>query len=116
MSDFATRVTTLVDAEAPPVDIEELVRRLGWHIDHYLTGGDELLRQEMPEPGGGFDRPHPAVTIHRLCPVDELCCLVLVCSDRDLTNHDLRTVDSDRCVGRLVRVDTNRRDHHQPPR
>jgi hypothetical protein len=28
MSDFATRITTLVDASAPPVDIEELVRQL----------------------------------------------------------------------------------------
>lgn len=28
MPDFATRITTLVDAEAPPVDIEELVREL----------------------------------------------------------------------------------------
>jgi hypothetical protein len=29
--------------------------------------------------------------------------------------HRLVIVDRDRRVGHLVRIDTNRRDHHQPP-
>ena len=43
MSDFATRITTLVDAEAPPVDIEELVRRLESGTE--ITGTSPVRRQ-----------------------------------------------------------------------
>ncbi|MGB9358408.1 MAG: hypothetical protein WCC01_07610 [Acidimicrobiia bacterium] len=43
MSDFATRITTLVDAEAPPIDIEELVRRLESGTD--IVGTSPVRRQ-----------------------------------------------------------------------
>ena len=65
-------------------------------------------------------RPVAASTAHTLPSPSTLVSqsinlLVWFLSDRELTKHRLIVADRDRCVGRLVRIDTNRRDHHQPP-
>ena len=46
MSDFATRITTLVDASAPPIDIEGLVRQL--ESDTEPSGTPPVVPQRRP--------------------------------------------------------------------
>jgi len=38
----------------------------------------------MAESGGGFDRPHNAITIHACSPVEQPGGLVLICPNREL--------------------------------
>ena len=33
--------------------------QLGRHVQHLLTGGDQLLGEQMPQPGGALHRPGP---------------------------------------------------------
>jgi hypothetical protein len=33
--------------------------QLCWHVDDPLAAGDELIGQQIAEPAGAFDRPHP---------------------------------------------------------
>jgi hypothetical protein len=86
------------------------------HIDDVFTAGNQLLGQQVAEPTGGLDRPHPdAVTVNVSGPVQEPSNLIPVRRDRQLTQHHLSLVDRNRRVGCLVRIDPNRGDHHQPP-
>jgi hypothetical protein len=33
--------------------------KLRWHVDHLLAGGDELLGEQRPGPGGALNGPQP---------------------------------------------------------
>ena len=88
-------------------------RQGGRHIHHGLTGGDQLLGEQIAPPGGGLDRP-PAPP-QRFGPRHQLVHLAHPGSDL-LANHlILAAIDRHRCVTRLVRVDTSDHCHSLPP-
>lgn len=65
----------------------------GWDVDHDLAGGDELLGEEIAEPAGGLDCPHP---IRERCrPRTQLVGLFRTRSDTQFVEHTLGVVDHD---------------------
>jgi hypothetical protein len=63
------------------------------NVDHDLAGGDELLGEEIAEPAGGLDRPHP---IREQCrPAAELVGLFRTRSDTQFVEHTLGVGDHD---------------------
>jgi len=78
-------------------------------VDHVLAGADELLRQQVAEPSRGLDRPPPIR--ERLGPCQQLLALRAGRSDLELSDGDLVTVDRDRGVPPLVRVNADQHHH-----
>ena len=77
------------------------------HVQHPLPGGDQLLRQQAPQPGGALDRPGPRRPARR--PRPQLFRLGRASLHPQLTQRLLARADRHRRVRALVRVDP---DHH----
>ncbi len=83
------------------------------HIHHRLASGDQLLRQQVAEPAGGLDCPHPTVTVQPFSPPQQGRGLVAIRRHRQLGKHPLVLVDRHRSVCCLVGIHPDRRDHLQ---
>jgi len=53
------RVVRVVLVDLPAVEQPHPGSELGWHIQDTFSGGDQLLRQQLPEPPRSLDRPPP---------------------------------------------------------
>jgi hypothetical protein len=81
--------------------------QLGRHVQHLFPGGDQLLGQQMPDPGGAFHRPGPLRP--RLRPRHQLGCLRQARRYPHPAQRLLARPDRHRRVRALMRVDP---DHH----
>ena len=63
-------------------------RQLGWHIDHMLTGADELLGEHRPHPRRPFDRPRARLEPCR--PLQQPASLMPISVDTDRVNDRSR--------------------------
>ena len=88
-------------------------RQLRLHVQDPLTGGDELLGQQVAQPGSAFDRPGPLWPRRR--PLRELPGLRSRGADPDLAQRLFCRADHHRCVRALVRVHADHHCHHQYP-
>ena len=77
------------------------------HIQHPLTGTDELLREQIAQPTRRLDRPHTLFELDR--PAEQLLELTRTRTNLNPTELQFAPVDRDRRVRSLVRIDT---DHH----
>ena len=77
------------------------------HIQHPLTGGDQLLGQQIPQPGRALDRPGPLRPPLR--PRQQLAGLGRAGAHLQLALPLFARADRHRGVRALVRVDP---DHH----
>ena len=80
------------------------------HVDDSLTGGDELLSQQIAESAGTLDRPRPLG--ERCRPPDQPFDLIGRRSHAQLAEELLAGVERHRRVRRLVRVDADHHCHH----
>src|SRR5947207_7847805 len=53
------RGVRVVLVDLPAVEQPHPGSELGWHIQDTFSGGDQLLRQQLPEPPRSLDRPPP---------------------------------------------------------
>ena len=83
-------------------------RQLRRHINHMLTGGDELLSEQRTHPCRSLDRPRTRRERRR--PLQQPASLMPIGVHTDRGDDDFATVDDDRRVRPLVRVDPN--DEH----
>jgi hypothetical protein len=83
-------------------------RQLRWHIDHLLTGADELLSEQRPHTRRPLDRPRTRRERRR--PLHQPASLMPIGVDTDRRDDDFATVDDDRRMRPLVRIDPN--DEH----
>jgi hypothetical protein len=100
-------VIRVVLAGVPGLQQPHPGRQLGRHVQHLLTGGDQLLRQQAPQPGGALHRPGPLRP--RRCPRQQLLRLRRAGAHPQLAQRLLDHADRHRRVRALVRVDP---DHH----
>ena len=77
-------------------------RQRGRDVHDVLTGGDELLRQQVTEPRGGLDRP--AALVEAVGPTQQPFALLGVRPHLQSVQHRLVGVDRHRGVRRLVGV------------
>ena len=82
---------------------------------HLFAISDELLGEEIAEATSSLHRPDTAITIEVLSPVEEGLRLRAVGRDGQLSQYCFGFVDRHRRMGCLMRIDSNRRDHVQPP-
>ena len=78
-----------------------------WNVEHGFAGSHELLGDEVAEPVCGLNGPFAFVEAVR--PFAQAVCLSYRCSKLELVDDVLIVVDSHRCVGGLVGVDTDHR-------
>ena len=81
--------------------------QLGLHVQHPLAGGQQLLRQQVPQSARPLDRPGPLRPGRgpRQQPLGLRC----ASAHPQLAQRLFRTADHHRRVRRLVRIDP---DHH----
>lgn len=78
-----------------------------------LATRDELLREQIAEPASGLDRPQTRRERGR--PLEQLSELTRACTDTQLAQLSLSSIDRRRGVQRLVRVDPNDHGHDGSP-
>ena len=81
------------------------------HIQHPLTGGDQLLRQQIPQPGRALDRPGPLRPPLR--PRPQLFRLGRAGAHLQLAQRLLACADRHRGVRALVRAGPDHHIRHQ---
>jgi hypothetical protein len=79
----------------------------GLHVEHALSGGDQLLRQQVPQPARPFDRPRPLPPATG--PVQQRLGLFGRGAHPQLSQLLLASIDHERGVRSLVRINP---DHH----
>jgi hypothetical protein len=87
-------------------------RQLRRDIDHVLAGTDELLSQHRPQPARPLHRP--GARLEPLRPGQQAAALMTIGVDTDRVEHRLGTVDHDRRVRPLMRIDPDN-EHHVLP-
>jgi hypothetical protein len=70
----------------------------GWDIDHRLTGGKELLGEQVAEPACGLDHPDPRTVVQLARPAQQLRDLSRGGPHQPFAQHSLVAVDRDRGV------------------
>jgi hypothetical protein len=88
-------------------------RKLRGNIEHGLARGDQLLREQQPEPGSAFDGPGPRR--ERRGERQQPFSLATIRPDTNLAEHLLVAVDDRRMMRSLVGIDSNDEDV-KPPR
>lgn len=73
-----------------------------------LTCGHQLLRQQLPEPACGLDRPG-SLRAQQLGPCQQTLRLATIRADFELAQRPLLTVDRDGHVRRLMWINSD--DH-----
>jgi hypothetical protein len=106
-------VVTVGLVAALGVESTDSRRELRRNIDHGLTGGDQLLRQEQPQTACALDRPRPRR--ERLRERKQALSLATVSSNTELVEHSLVAVDDRRVMRSLVGIDSDD-EHGLPPR
>ena len=84
----------------------------GWYVEHRFTGGDELLREQIAESVGGLDRPRSRA--QRRSPTQELFDLCGRRSNPLAGQFHFAAINGNRCVSRLMRVDSDHHVHDAP--
>jgi hypothetical protein len=87
-------------------------RQLGRHIQHLLTGSDQLLGQQMPQPGRALHRPGPPRPPRR--PRQQLLRPGRAGVYLQLTQRLLTRADRHRGVRALMRAGPDHHFRHQP--
>ncbi len=85
--------------------------QLGRHIQHPLPGGDQLLGQQVAQPGGALHRPGPLRPRRR--PRQQLLRLGRAGTHPQLAQRLLTRADRHRGMRALVRVDPDHHFRHQ---
>jgi hypothetical protein len=106
-------VVGVVLAGVPCVQQPHPGGQLGLHIQHALTGGDQLLGQQAAQPPGAFHRPRPLRPGPR--PGDQLPRLVRAGPDPQRAQRLLSPAHRHRGVRALMRVDPDHHCHHYTP-
>ena len=83
------------------------------HIQHLLTNGQQLLGQQVPQPGGALDSPGPLRPGRR--PRQQPLRLRRRGAHPHLTQRLLRRPDRHRGVRALVRIHPDHHSHHERP-
>ncbi len=86
-------------------------RQLRLHVQHPLADGDELLGQQVTEPGSALHGPGPVRPRGR--PRDQLLRLAKRCADPDLAQRLLARADHHRGVRPFMRVHADHHCRHQ---
>jgi hypothetical protein len=85
---------------------------LGRHVEHSLAGGEQLLRQQLPQPARPFDRPRPLPPT--TSPAQQRLGLFARGAHPQLPQWLLASIDHKRGVRPLMRIDPDHHACHRP--